>query len=170
MYYKIVEYFGPKDDGWKSYVEFRGIEFHPFDSVGRMRPNLFTPESDEDWSNCVSEEYYKENLITNLAYAKEIFNRYKNAVLVGVDIELDDSYVPKEHLLGYDIIDGYCDVSLLTNWGNDEEGLFTDSIQCNGLLNDLDSALRIRDTLREKYPEDGHADYCEVWAVYRVDT
>ncbi len=170
MYYKIVEYFGPKDGGWKSYVEFRGVEFDRFDSVDAMlRPDLFSPESEDDWLNCVNEDY-KLNLITNLPYAKKVLGRFSDAVLVGVDIELDEGYELEGNLLGYDIVDGNCCASLVTNWGNGDEGLSVDSIQSNGLLKDLGAALEIRDMLREKYPEDGHADYCEVWAVYRVDT
>lgn len=170
MYYKIVEKYGPQSgEKWHSYLKWRGLTLTGFDSVDNiLRPDLFTPESKIDWKNCVNEDC-KLSLITNIDYAKEILSRYDNAVLVGVEIELDESYVSKNRLLGYDIIDGYCAVSLITNWGSDEKGFISNDIIANGLLNDLDRALQIRDRLRQEFPEDSHAMNCGVWAIYRVE-
>jgi len=125
-------------------------------------------ESELDWRNCVNEDC-KLNLITNIGYAKEILGRYDNAVLIGVEIELDEDYISKDGLLGYDIIDGYCDVSLITNWGDDEKGFFSNAISANGLLGDLGQSLQLRDRLRQDFPEDSHAVNCEVWAIYKVE-
>ena len=171
MFYKIVERFGPEDgDRWQSYLEWRGLNLTTFDSVdGILRPDLFEPESDEDWHNSVNEPN-RLNLITNLGYAKGILDRYDNPVLIGVEIELEEGYVAKYGLLGFDIIDGYCDVSLVTNWGTDEEGIIDNYVMTNGLIGDLDRALQIRDSLRKEFSEDSHAEDCEVWAIYRADT
>ena len=100
MYYKIVESFGPRDgDRWQSYLAWRGLILNSFDSVdGIIRPDLFEPESDEDWQNCVIEDY-SIGFITSLDYAKGVLDRHANAVLVGVDIELQESYVPKLSLI-----------------------------------------------------------------------
>ncbi len=107
MYYKIVENFGPQGgDRWQSYLKWRGLNLTSFDSVdGILKPDLFTPESELDWRNCVNEDC-KLSLITNIDYAKEFLGRYDNALLVGVEIELDEGYTSKDGLLGYDIIDG----------------------------------------------------------------
>jgi hypothetical protein len=170
MYYKIVERFGPEHkDKWQSYIQWRGLDLTAFDSVdGILRPDLFMPESKEDWDNCVNEDN-KLNLITNLDYARKILGRYEDSVIVGVEIELEEGYGPEDGFLGYDIIDGYCDISLVTNWGTDEEDLLSEHVMTNGLIGDLNRALQIRDTLRKEFPEDAHAENCEVWAVYRVD-
>lgn len=170
MYYKIIEEFGPEGGAWASYLEARGLQLDCFDSIdGILRPDLFEPESDNDWENCVREDR-KLSLIKNLSYAKKVLSKHENATLVGVDPELDSDYVPEENLLGFDIIDGYCDVSLVTNWGHDEEGLFAGHIQKNGLIGTLDVAISIRNTLREKHSDDAHAEGCEVWAVYKINT
>ena len=170
MYYKVIEDFWPSHHGWKSYIDWRGLKLDSFDSVdGILCPDLFEPKSEDDWNNCVNENY-KLSLITNLSYAKKTFNKYKNASLVGVEIELETDYKPKEDLLGFDIIDGYCDVSLLTNWGIDEEDVFSHLVQRNGLIRDLDSALRTKNTLRERCSEDSHAEECEVWGIYKINT
>ena len=168
MYYKIIEKFGTEHEGWKKFTEFRKLKLTRFDSVdGILCPDLFKPESEEDWANCVNDNF-KLNLITNLKYARSILKRFKNAILVGVDIELEKDYMPKDNLLGFDIIDGYCDVSLLTNWGNDEDGIFVDIIKDNGLIEDLETALKTRDTLRYNYPKDPHAEKCEVWGFIKL--
>jgi len=58
-----------------------------------------------------------------VSFANAILSRYEDAEIVGVELEVDQYHVPGPHFVGYDIIDGYCDVSLLTNWGTDEEGM-----------------------------------------------
>ncbi len=93
----------------------------PFDSLDHvLRPDLFTPQSEENWQHCVK-EHFKLNLITDLEYARIILMRYDDAVLVGVDIELEEGYVVKNHLLGFDILDSYCAISLVTNWIPEED-------------------------------------------------
>lgn len=170
MYYKIVERFGPENrEKWQNYLKWRGLTLVSFDSVdGILRPDLFQPESEEDWRNCVNEDN-KLSLITNLDYAKRISNRYENPVLIGVEIELEEGYVPKDSFLGFDIIDSYCDVSLVTNWGTDEEGLINSFVLPNGLIGDLGRAFQIRNLLRNDFAEDPHAENCEVWAVFGVN-
>ena len=52
-----MEKFGPEDgDKWKRYLDLRGLNLTKFDSVdGILRPDLFAPDSDEDWQHCVNE-------------------------------------------------------------------------------------------------------------------
>jgi hypothetical protein len=171
MYYKLVEKFGPEQgDRWRDYLKWRGLNLTGFDSVDAiLRPDLFEPASSEDWHSCVNADF-KLGLITNLDYAKRIIDRYDNPDLVGVEIELEQDYVPQAGLLGFDIIDGYCEVSLVTNWGTDEEGIINQHVMPNGLIRDLGRALQLRDLLRKRFPEDSHAQDCAVWAVYRLDS
>ena len=96
-----------------------------------------------------------------------ILHRYHNANIVGVETELDKAYESEEGLLGYDIIDG--SISVLTNWGTNAENLINPHLMPNGLIGDLAQALRIRNLLRQKFPDDPHVKKSEVWAVYCVD-
>ena len=118
MYFKILEKFGPESgERWTEYLDWRKIALIKFDSVdGMMRPDLFEPRTHDDWRNCVNEDY-KLNLITNVEYAAEVASKNPNSDIVGVDIELDHAPSNIDGLLGFDIIDGYCSTSLLTNWG-----------------------------------------------------
>jgi hypothetical protein len=158
-----MEKFGPGDgDRWRDYLTWRGLKLTSFDSVdGILRPDLFEPESNEDWHNCVNADF-KLSLITNLDYAKRNLERYDDPVLIGVELELEEDYAPKDRLLGFDIIDGYCEVSLVTNWGTDEKGMINSHVMPNGLIGDLGGALGIRDSLRKEFSEDAHAENCAV--------
>ncbi|MBN2218601.1 MAG: hypothetical protein JW719_14590 [Pirellulales bacterium] len=170
MYYKIVEPFGPQSGGkWYDYLKWRGLKLTRFDSVdGLLRPDLFEPLSVEDWHNCVNKDF-RLNLITSLDYARSILGQHDNAVLVGVEIELQKGYDPKSGLLGFDIMDDYGSISLVTDWGTDEEGIINNNVMKNGLIGDFDRALIIRDLLRVEYSEDPHANNCGVWAVYQLE-
>lgn len=169
MYYKVVDNFGP-DDGarWTDYLRWRGLHLTRFDSVdGPLRGSLFSPESEDDWKNCVQEDF-KVCLITNFEYAKKIQQLYQHSEIVGVDFPVDSKYQSMTGLLGFDILDSHWGVSMLTNWGVDEECIFSDQVRENGLLSDLTRAFQIRDVLRTRFPDDHHARKCDVCAVYRV--
>lgn len=170
MYYKVVEKFGLYSGShWSSYQEWRDFRFSSFESVDALlRPDLLEPESDEDWDNCVNEDY-KLNLITNLDYALKVRSRFTDSDLVGVEIELEGPPNETSDLLGYDIVDGYCQVSLLTNWGNRNEVINT-SLGKNGLIEEFSEALRVRNYLRENFRKDGHAELCSIWAIYSTNT
>jgi|TARA_B100001105_G_C22390006_1_gene443907 hypothetical protein len=168
MYYKIIEKFSPSDEErWQNYLNWRQLDLTCFDSIdGILKPDLFNPKSQEDWANCVNEDF-KLHLITNLNYARKILQRYHNANIVGVETELDEVYESEEGLLEYDIIDG--SISVLTNWGTDTKNLINPHLMPNGLIGDLTQAFRIRNLLRQKFPDDSHVKESEVWAVYCVD-
>ncbi len=84
-----------------------------------LRPDLFIPNSQEDWDNCLQEDS-KTSFITNIDYAKKVLLKHPNAAIVAVDINIPDNYIARENLAGYDIIAGGYGVSLLTNWGYDK--------------------------------------------------
>lgn len=170
MLFKIVEKFGPESEGgWKDYLNWRQVRLESFDSVDNMmRPDMFEPDSRRDWDNCVNEDY-KLNLITNIDYAREVYLRTPGSEIVGVEIELNENYQSSLGLVGFDIIDIYCSVSLLTNWRGEDLEFIDKYLQCNGLVGSLESALELQKIFRSEYLEDSHANSCEVWAIYRVD-
>lgn len=168
MFYRIVSKFGPADGArWHGYLKWRRLShLTRFDSVdGILRPSLFVPKSEDDWRYCVNADF-KTDLITDLGYARSILSCFENAEIVGVDCDVESDYVPAANFLGYDIIDGDCYVSVLTNWGTDEENLMTSAVSENGLILDLKKAIEIRDKLRSLFSEDGHAADCTVWGIY----
>jgi hypothetical protein len=171
MNYIITEKFGPGSKNWDAYAQWAGLErceaYYSID--GLMRKGLFTPETTEDWDNCVQEDY-KLHLITNLDYAKEVFKKFSNAEILGVVRDprsFNEGILPNHMLVGYDIIDGYNDISLITNWGGKE----SIDVKLNeaALIEDIDQAYQLKGKLRREYPEEPHASECEVWAVYKLN-
>lgn len=171
MLFKVVEKFGPDSgEAWSSFLKWRKFEFSSFDSVdGMLRPDVFEPETEQDWNNCVNTDY-KLNLITSFEYAQNILDNNGNAEIVGVEIELEYEPESKKGLLGYDIVDEFCDVSLLTNCGFEDLEFVNNRLQKNGLVREFSLAIELRNEIREKYADDGHAEGCSVWAVFGIST
>ncbi len=171
MYFKIVEQFGPKNgEAWLKYLSSRGLQLDCFDSVdGILRADTFVPATNEDWDNVLIAED-KPSLLNSYQHALKVYRGLSGVDLVGVDIDVQKEFKPEQGLLGYEVIDSYWDVSILTNWGSDEEGLLSHHIENNGLISSLNTALSVRDIIQSRFPEDSHACECSVWAVYAVST
>jgi hypothetical protein len=169
MYYLIVRPFGPcREPEWSQYKAWRNLpQLETFDSVDSiLRPCLFTPETPEDWENCLNEDF-KLHLITNVEYARARLDTFgKEAELVACEFPVEAGYKERSGLLGYDIVDGYSSISLLTNWGTDPEGIMSGHIGPNGLVNGLGEALALKACLESRFGDDPHVKGCTIWAVY----
>ena len=172
MPYKVVRQFGPQNGtAWTRYLEWSKLnqitDFCSLDSI--LNNSVFTPSTAKDWDNCVNEDF-KTDLITNLEFALHVQRNALQSRIFGVTIDPRSapSHEHFDQFLGYDIIDGYCDVSLLTNCGGFPDVFSNDLINQFGLIGDITIAYEVRDNLRNKYSTDSHAKACEVWAVYRV--
>jgi hypothetical protein len=172
MNYIIRNRFGPGSEGWTEYSEWAGLEdceeYYSIDGI--MRKGLFSPETGEDWENCVNEDF-KTHIITNVEYANKVAERLPNAEAIGIieDPISAEEAVPSHHeLVGYDILDGDGHISLVTNWGGRKEN---EKIKKNrfALISQIKDAYDCKNDLRSEYPEDPHAADCEVWAIYRID-
>ena len=172
MQYKIIKKFGPGSDGWSEYAAWAGMQAcSDFYSIDHMqRTELFSPVTDEDWGNCTFTDDSRP-LIGNLAYANKVCSRLESAEVVGVikDPKTENGIIPDCHILmGYDILDGYDDISLLTNWGGLKEGIKNLKINSHGLVDDLEHAYQLEHMLRSEFLEDGHAQACNVWTVFKI--
>ena len=164
MLFTIVEDFG-KSSGevWESYIAWRGIQFDRFDSLdGILRSSLFDPETEEDWAYVVHESFML-SYITDIDYASKIHARIGAGSLMGLSYSDHDE--GNEGFLGYDIIDGCCDVSLLTNWGNDLE-IVNCSLGRNALIPTFGQVKPIHQFLVSQYEKDSHVEGCRIASVY----
>lgn len=172
MVYKVVKQFKKEDDieKWHSYMNFSGLtQIEAFCSLdGMLNYSLFTPQSVEDWDNCVKHNYMID-MITTIEYAKVVAARYPGARIFGLIIDPQKTEMPKEgQLLGYDILDYDYAISLLTNCGGFPDLFDNSRINRFGLLDNLTETYAIRDKLRVVYADDPHASACEVIAVFDV--
>lgn len=166
MLYTIIQSFSSTDVmKWVNYTEWRGVNFERFDSIdGILRPSLYEPEEDIDWLHVVNENF-KLHLITDLKFARLKHKQIGKGDIVGLAFENHD--VEHESFLGFDIIDGYCDVSLLTNWGNDVE-VINQSLASNALVKDFCTAKKIFELLKENWGDDPHVESCRIVSIYSV--
>jgi len=166
MLYTIVESFGHAgDDSWKNYLEWRGLNFKRFDSLdGMLRPSLFTPETVDDWDHVVCDNFMID-FMNDRDFAQRAHSRIGAGDLVGFTYEDHDQEDPG--FLGYDIIDGYSDISLITNWGNDVE-IINRALASNALLATIDDANRIHDYLINNHAKDPHVEDCKIISIYSI--
>jgi hypothetical protein len=172
MKYIIVKKFGPQSEGWQDYAKWNRLEhcseYCSIDAINRNK--LFNPETPEDWKNCVDQDF-GIHMITNLEFAKKILPNFDNADIVGVikNPKTHKQKIPANHeLMGYDIIDGFNDTSLITNWGGLSDGIEDLKLNQAALVEDMAYAYDLRDMLHKNFADDSHAENCEVWAIYKV--
>jgi hypothetical protein len=164
MLFTIVEDFGKTlGESWSSYLEWRGIPFEHFDSLdGILRPSLFTPETAEDWDHVVHEDFMI-SYITDLTYARKVHSSLGTGSIVG--FSYSDHEETNEGFLGYEIIDGSCNVSLITNWGNDFE-IVNQALAPNALVPTLSQIENIHRHLLANHGDDNHVMGCRIISVY----
>jgi len=172
MKYIIIKKFGPGSQGWEDYAKWNGLEhceeYCSIDAINRKK--LFSPESPEDWENSVDQDF-GIHMITNLEFAKRILSKFPDGDIVAIikDPKNHTKKIPQNHtLMGYDIIDGFNDTSLITNWGGVKDGIKDLKLSKRALLDDIKYAYSLRDLLHKDFADDSHAENCEVWAVYKV--
>jgi hypothetical protein len=172
MKYKIIKKFGPGDEQWDKYAQWAGLhackEYYSIDSINRE--SLFTPDSEEDWENCINENFML-NIITNLNYDLKIAHKFPSGEIIGVieNPKHSNEEIPINHILmGYDIIDEYTSISLVTNWGGKEEGIKILKLNTSALIDNLNYAYELKGILHRDFKDDDHAKRCEVWSVYKL--
>lgn len=164
--YTIVESFSPADgEKWSSYCEWRGKNFERFDSIdGMLRPNLFEKLGENDWAYIVNENFML-HLITDLEHAKKKNKEIEKGILL--ELRLDKHSPEDDRFRGFDIIDGYFDISLLTNFGNDIEYV-NKAIESNGLISDFQIAEGIYAKLKNEFRNDAHVEDCHIISIYKM--
>lgn len=162
--YTIVESFSPSDgEKWHNYCEWRGMTFERFDSIdGMLRPNQLGQPEGDDWKHIVNKSFML-HLIKDLPYAQQKKEKTLNGVLI--EIRLDDHSPENERFLGFDIIDGYFDISLLTNFGNDIK-FVNQSLSNNGLILDIHVAEDVFQQLKNEFASDPHVEGCRIVSLY----
>jgi hypothetical protein len=74
--------------------------------------------------------------------------------------------LPGFDFAGFDVVDVHGDVSALTNCGGFDGVFVNTELSDLGLLTDVSRAGEVQASLRERYPEEPHAQ-CDVWAIWR---
>ena len=167
MYFSIVESFGPNCKGWQKYLAWRGVGLSSFESIdGMLRCPLFdSPKTTSEWTHVVNENCMN-HLITDYNFALNMLSEIGAGDLVG--IKLNQHLLSHQNFLGFDLIDGLFDISLLTNWGNDI-AIVNQHLGSNGLIKDLTIIQGIKEHLLGEYSHDGHVPGCQIVSIYDMN-
>lgn len=166
--------FGPQSgEPWREYVRWSGLiqlgEVVGLD--GTLCPEVLTERIDDDWKHIVNENFMFD-YFTDLAWllarvmAQEGSLQRCNVLCVVRNPQIEPELPPDFDLLGYDLVDVFGSVSVLTNCGGYPDVFSPTELNRVGLVNRLDRARAIQKALPQVYRQDSHA-VTHVWAVGR---
>lgn len=184
-WYGAVERFSPnmgrkiRDDfGWDEYIKWSKLNqlTEVISLDGGLCPNFIVKPTREDWEHTVDAEandrmcllYFKDldyllkRVSENIGYM--ILALVRSPTEECSKILNDERFVFK----GYDLMDkDHCN-SALVNCGGFPDIFSNGELSEVGLIPNLSRAKEIERLLREKYPEERHAD-CNIWALWRLE-
>ncbi len=149
---------------WRNYCLWRKREFTSFDSLdSTIHNSMFSVEEDDDWNYSVSNGHYLTDVANDFAYAQRYAQRCgADEILIFDFVDNEDATL---HVVGYDILDGAFNYSLLTNFGNDIT-IVNDCLGPNGLIRDKDKALEVHRWFMNNMPDDHHVIGSRLFTVY----
>jgi hypothetical protein len=160
-------------ESWSRYIAWSGLrqlsEVVSLDSL--LCPSVLDEILDEDWSHIVNEDYMLR-FFTDLDYllsrCGDVQDRNLLCVFRNPEAQPSPPAGRREFRYeGCDLVDVHGDVSALTNCGGFPEAFSNDELSSHGLLASLERAWQAHGALRERYPEERHAD-CDVWSIFRA--
>lgn len=158
-------------DAWTSFLEFSGFH-HIAELVSTdemVCENVVEELLAEDWQHNIDADY-QIFFFRDLDYLKRRIAydpRRHNLLSIVERPALPTTPEPDFEFCGYDILDSFDSVSVLTNCGP-FPGIFEPAeVNRYGLLNDLSRANEIAEQLRAANPQDAHCRDCRVWSLCR---
>jgi hypothetical protein len=166
-----TEKFDKTHEAWDKYISWSGLE--QLDEVVSLDPMLcptLLPEIKPDyWSRIVNEDFML-HFFTDVAYLRELVShvRRKNLLCVFRNPAVHPvAHVPNGfEFLGYDLVDTQASASAVSNCGGFADIFSNAEVSEKGLLKSFERACQAQKELRERYPEEVHAD-CHLWAIFR---
>lgn len=164
--------FGPwNGESWTSYIQWSGFHhIRELISTDEMLCAAVLKELlDTDWQYNIHADC-QTYFFNNLDYLKRRinFDPARHNILSLIDRPISPTIADLHfEFCGYDILDSFDSVSVLTNCGA-FPGIFK-ALEVNqyGLLDDLSRSLEIAAQLRKAEPDDPHCGDCRVWSLCR---
>jgi hypothetical protein len=164
--------FGPTSgEAWGKYIQWSGLR-HISELVSTdtmLCPPVIDELVDADWQHNIHADN-KIYRFHDCAYLKKRINYDSARHNILAIIERPVSPTVAEggfQFCGYDILDSYDSISVLTNCGGFPDIFAASEINRFGLLDDLVRANKIAATLRDKHQADPHCCDCRVWSLCR---
>jgi len=163
--YKICKSIDYNAKAWQDYCIWRQKSFTEFQSlVSTIQNCIFEPNSNGDWECVVSTDQYLTDIVNDLDFAKSYCEREDAQVILSFDF-IENTDLECE-VIGYDILDGALNYSLLTNFGNDIS-LVNKHLQTNGLILDRVTAIKVHEWFLSEMPDDPHVHGSKICSVYQ---
>ena len=178
-WFVATEKFGPWDgDKWNKYVAWSGLsqlkELLSLDSMLCRSVLASDKVPDEYWPHIVREDFMLDyfvdlNFLESQLRSKSGFNLLC-VVRNPINEESGSGLIPPGFAFqGYDLVEVEGGVSALTNCGGFPDVFANTELSETGLFADFSRAREVQAKLKERHPEDAHAD-CHLWAIFRKET
>ncbi len=158
-------------DSWLRYIDRSGfIHIDEIVSVDTMLcPSLIDELVDDDWKYNIHADF-RAFFFYNYNYLKrrvKYDSSRHNILALTEQPTANVSPLDGFTFCGYDILDGYDSISVLTNCGEHPSIFSAADINRFGLINDLDRVTDIAEKIRGTNPDDDHCCDCRVWGLAR---
>jgi hypothetical protein len=174
-FYAAIERFDPGNgERWVGFTRWLGrTDLKRIITLdNNLCPPVVHPESAHDWQFVAKEEFMLD-FFTDLNFVRQRVVGHRPSVIVAVardpaEEDLSGFTLPDFEFAGFDVVDTQFTVSAALNPSrfpgvtDDVSKLSVES----GLIRSRERAFRVRDTLRQRYPDREDAR-CYVWAVWR---
>lgn len=173
FYFSAHKRFTPSSaEEWIEFCNWRGLE--TVDEIvttdGMVCSPLIDQLIDEDWNNNFHEDF-KTHFFRTAEYLRKRVRfdpSTHNLLAIQIDPHEQAAPPPDFEFCGFDIIDGYGDVSVLLNCGRFPEVFSESELNHFGLIDDLDRVRLIAEQIRKSAPEDDHCGFCKPWYLARL--
>jgi hypothetical protein len=164
--------FGPAcGHSWTNYIQWSGLR-HLSELISTdemLCPSIVEELTDEDWRHNIHADF-KTYFFHDFEYLKRRigYDPSKHNLLSLIERPNCSTIAESSfEFCGYDILDSYDSVSVLTNCGGFPSIFRASEVNRYGLLDDLSRALGIAAQLRAAEAEDPHCGDCRVWSLCR---
>lgn len=169
-----IEPFSPHDgEKWRKYIEWSGltqlVELLSLDPI--LCPSVLNDVKDEYWSHIVNEDFMLAFFLDSDFLRQQVANVQRKNLLC-VFRNPSEAVTPPDgsfEFAGYDLVDVQHSASALTNCGGFPDVFSNAELSTVGLLPDFNRAVEVQKLLRQRHPEEPHAN-CHLWAIFRDRT
>jgi tetratricopeptide (TPR) repeat protein len=176
-WYIATKRFGPHQEAeWKKYLAWSGLSHLRcvISLDGILCPPLVNELTAEDWQHNVQQDNFTDYFLDAgyLLHRIEVIDCDANLLAVVREPQEDCGNLavgPGFYFRGYDLIETPTGVSALTNCGGFDLAFQPDDLNEFGLIPRYDAGRKIQQLLRDKYPEEAHAQ-CDLFALWSLET
>jgi hypothetical protein len=170
--YTARERFTPASaNRWRGYLEWIGFghieELVTLDHM--LCPELIDQPNDADWSHNVQADY-QTTWFHDCDYLRQRceWQIGRDQIIAMIAEPTTESKPPRGFdPCGFDILDGYDSISVLTNCGRFPGVIEPNAVNKWGLLPSLAFASSIAERIQTEFPEEPHCTDCRVWQLAR---